>query len=889
MKKIFYLIIGLLLIPSVVFASATYEKGVDIANKYIYDYPDYSRYIKLTGDLPYWINSSNKATVHTGFKTGGFLNEREYIITANGATSWLAPGIEYWIANPSSDYRVLNVKVEPSSASATSGVRVTEFVRTEVKIKGAGTKTNPWVFSDGYVVKVGSSDQSLGTVVGGCEHVQEGGSCVFNLTYDSNQGVDVSNCKTTVESKGATFSQSGKTVTISNVHSDISCFIDFGTNNKCYQVSFANAGGSGGMTKSLYYRYGYGWFDDSLCLKKATGLTVPTKTGNRFNGYKYIDLTIIDENSKIVAGVKEDIKNNITATASWTPCGAGKYLYNNRCVNCPKNTYSTGSANASCTNCPTGYTTAGEGSSIKSACRITCQADKLVKTADAQCANCDAGYNHDEHTVNAGSTSTVCVGNTYYVHYNGNGNSGGSMTNSTHTYGTSSTLSAVAFTKTGHQFDGWATSSTGSVAYANQASVSTLTTTKNGTFNLYAKWTACGAGKYLKDGVCTNCPKGWYSTGSANASCTQCPTGYDTDGEGSSAKSACKISCPANMRVNSADAQCTTSCDTGYHHDAHTVNAGSTSSDCSINHINIQFHKNGGSWGSTTSTDVHMNSGEDLVRFYSSNQNYRSWNYGSAIDLPNYNNSGYINIKKSGYHGKGSSEWCTGTSGNGNCYNQATEYANAGTDTTANKFCDARYGDCTVTLYVNWEKNSSGGGSGGGGSSGGGGGNCCDYGTCCCGTWCQCHGGCSGPSNCFFAGTKVYTKNGYKDIDKIEIGEYVLTFNEETKQNEYKRVLGTSVRTNVVEEIYTLKINGDVINVTEGHHFYIKSKDGKEEWKAVRYLEAGDMVRFADGTFHKVDELTHKLNPNKVYNLTVEDNHNYYVGENMILVHNLLC
>ena len=82
------------------------------------------------------------------------------------------------------------------------------------------------------------------------------------------------------------------------------------------------------------------------------------------------------------------------------------------------------------------------------------------------------------------------TGNTYYVKYNGNGSTSGSMSNSTHTYGTSSKLTANAFTKTGHKFNGWATTETGSKVYDDQATVSNLTSTNKGTYNLYAKWTA---------------------------------------------------------------------------------------------------------------------------------------------------------------------------------------------------------------------------------------------------------------------------------------------------------------------------------------------------------------------------------------------------------------
>lgn len=80
---------------------------------------------------------------------------------------------------------------------------------------------------------------------------------------------------------------------------------------------------------------------------------------------------------------------------------------------------------------------------------------------------------------------------TYTVQYNANGGSG-TTSSSSHTYGTAKTLTANGFSKFGHTFKGWATSldraNAGTVDYANQASVSNLTTTNGATVNLYAVW-----------------------------------------------------------------------------------------------------------------------------------------------------------------------------------------------------------------------------------------------------------------------------------------------------------------------------------------------------------------------------------------------------------------
>ncbi len=87
-------------------------------------------------------------------------------------------------------------------------------------------------------------------------------------------------------------------------------------------------------------------------------------------------------------------------------------------------------------------------------------------------------------TVKAPSSNTI----QYKVRYYGNGATSGETASQTHTYGTSKTLRANGFVKTGYTFAGWATSSTGSVKYADKASVKNLTNKADATVKLYAIW-----------------------------------------------------------------------------------------------------------------------------------------------------------------------------------------------------------------------------------------------------------------------------------------------------------------------------------------------------------------------------------------------------------------
>ena len=101
-----------------------------------------------------------------------------------------------------------------------------------------------------------------------------------------------------------------------------------------------------------------------------------------------------------------------------------------------------------------------------------------------------AGYKLD-HVDASGSTYKVyLVPTSYTVVFNGNGNTGGSMSNQSFTYDVAQKLTANAYTKTGYRFTSWNTAANGSgTKYENQQSVSKLTSKDGGTVTLYAQWT----------------------------------------------------------------------------------------------------------------------------------------------------------------------------------------------------------------------------------------------------------------------------------------------------------------------------------------------------------------------------------------------------------------
>ncbi len=81
--------------------------------------------------------------------------------------------------------------------------------------------------------------------------------------------------------------------------------------------------------------------------------------------------------------------------------------------------------------------------------------------------------------------------NTYFIIFNGNNNTSGSMDNQQFSYDVSEHINANAFEKTGYTFKEWNTQANGAgTRYENKAEVSNLTATNNGTITLYAIWQA---------------------------------------------------------------------------------------------------------------------------------------------------------------------------------------------------------------------------------------------------------------------------------------------------------------------------------------------------------------------------------------------------------------
>lgn len=136
---------------------------------------------------------------------------------------------------------------------------------------------------------------------------------------------------------------------------------------------------------------------------------------------------------------------------------------------------------------------------------------------------------------------------------------------------------------------------------------------------------------------------------------------------------------------------------------------------------------------------------------------------------------------------------------------------------------------------------------------------------------------------CFTKGTSVLTPEGQINIEDLKIGDIVYTRNMNNDCIEIKKVIQlfeNRVNCNMVK-IY---MNDEYIECTSGHEIYVKEKGWTKAWE----IEEGDILIDNENQEILVNKIEKekKQEETTVYNFEVEDNHNYFVGNSNILVHN---
>jgi hypothetical protein len=138
------------------------------------------------------------------------------------------------------------------------------------------------------------------------------------------------------------------------------------------------------------------------------------------------------------------------------------------------------------------------------------------------------------------------------------------------------------------------------------------------------------------------------------------------------------------------------------------------------------------------------------------------------------------------------------------------------------------------------------------------------------------------PKSCFAPGTKVWTQFGRTPIEKVQVGDRVLSQDVTTGEMAYKPVLATTVRKPGPR--IKIGLGSEMITATPSHPFWVNGKG----WELSKQVEVGWSLHAVSGgvPVESIEKL--EVDPSHdgySYNLIVADFDTYFVGEQGILVH----
>ncbi|PWG77934.1 Hint domain-containing protein, partial [Pararcticibacter amylolyticus] len=133
---------------------------------------------------------------------------------------------------------------------------------------------------------------------------------------------------------------------------------------------------------------------------------------------------------------------------------------------------------------------------------------------------------------------------------------------------------------------------------------------------------------------------------------------------------------------------------------------------------------------------------------------------------------------------------------------------------------------------------------------------------------------------CFVAGTHIFTKEGLKPIERIAVGDSVYSFSFTKKSVCLNKVTKSFKRSS--NEIYEVVTGSQTVLVTAEHPFYVIGRG----WIRVKNLRNGDILKRLDNIEERIVNVVKKEKTESVFNIEVEGEHNYFVTDSKILVHN---
>jgi tape measure domain-containing protein len=132
--------------------------------------------------------------------------------------------------------------------------------------------------------------------------------------------------------------------------------------------------------------------------------------------------------------------------------------------------------------------------------------------------------------------------------------------------------------------------------------------------------------------------------------------------------------------------------------------------------------------------------------------------------------------------------------------------------------------------------------------------------------------------SCFIAGTMVNGRYGPVAIERLRIGDEVMTYDENDMFYEFQKIVDTI--TNIRNDLVTIKTKASSITCSPNHRFLVKYI----AWVEAKDLVPGTILTNISGSDEEVVSVENYSGEHTVYNLTVAVTHTYLV--NGYVVHN---
>jgi hypothetical protein len=132
--------------------------------------------------------------------------------------------------------------------------------------------------------------------------------------------------------------------------------------------------------------------------------------------------------------------------------------------------------------------------------------------------------------------------------------------------------------------------------------------------------------------------------------------------------------------------------------------------------------------------------------------------------------------------------------------------------------------------------------------------------------------------SCFPAGTLIRTQTGLMPIEMLQLGDRVLSQDQDTGELSYRLVVRTTLRPPT--KFARLKFANEEMTATVGHPFWVCGHG----WKMAKELQSGDILHGLGGA---TPLLSIELPPwdMQAHNLVVDETNTYFVGQTGVLVH----